>query len=96
LYLFTIRSRVNPKSKATKASKSIGGAYVNCYISFPDSSPAEELARLLIKQQRWIPLKTTDAWKRPRAKLKSKEDRQYYSEALKYGYCLIFHTWPKR
>jgi hypothetical protein len=69
---------------------------VNCYISFPDSSAAEELARLLIKRQGWNLLKTTVAWKIQRAKLKSKEDRQYYSEALKYGYCLVFHTWPKR
>jgi hypothetical protein len=95
MYLFTIQSRVNPKSKVAEELSNVGGAYVNCYVSFKDVAAAEKLARLLIRAQGWIPQKEAGAWKISRAKLKTKRERQYYSEALKYGYSLVFHTWPK-
>jgi len=95
MYLFTIRSRVNPKSKAAAKKRELGGAYVNYYISFKDFDAAEKLAKLLIRDAGWIPEERTDAWKVQKAKLTTKDDKQYYSEALKYGYCLVFHTWPK-
>lgn len=94
MYLFTIRSKVNPKSKSAAQAGNASGAYVNCYISFKDFSAAEKLAKLLIKEQGWIPLKRTEAWNLQKRKLKTKKEREYYSEALKYGYCLVFHTWP--
>jgi hypothetical protein len=95
MYLFTIQSRVNPKSKVAEELSNVGGAYVNCYVSFKDVAAAEKLARLLIRAQGWIPQKRTGAWKIQKARLKTKRDRQYYSEALKHGYSLVFHTWPK-
>ena len=96
MYLFTIRSKVNPKSKAAAAKFSkAGGAYVNCYISFKDFDAAEKLANLLIRDEGWTPEERTDVWKIQKSKLRTKQDKQYYSEALKYGYCLVFHTWPK-
>jgi hypothetical protein len=27
--------------------------------------------------------------------VKNKKDMQYFAEALKYGYSLVFNTWPK-
>jgi hypothetical protein len=27
--------------------------------------------------------------------LKTKKQKQYYAEALKYGYSLVFNLWPK-
>jgi hypothetical protein len=94
MYLFTFRSRVNPKSKAAKEFGDIGGAYVNCWVSFKDYSGAEQLAKLLIREQGWIPeIKTDESVVRKRS-LKKRE-KQYYSEALKYGYSLVFHLWPK-
>ncbi len=95
MYLFTIHSKVNPKSKARRLP-CVGGAYVNCYISLSHFSAAEKLAKPLIKDQGWIPVETTDAWKLKKTKLKTKEDKQYYSVAVKHGYCLVFHTWPKK
>ena len=80
MYLFTIQSRVNPKSKVAEELSNMGGAYVNCYVSFKDFAVAEKLARLLIRDHGWIPEKRTDAWKIQKAKLKTKLDRQYYSE----------------
>jgi hypothetical protein len=95
MYLFTIPSRINPKSKAAEKFPDIGGAYVNCYIQFKDYEAAEKLAKLLIKEEGWIPEKMTDAWRVQKNKLKTKKHRQYYSEAIKYGYSLVFHMWPK-
>jgi hypothetical protein len=95
MYLFTIQSRVNPKSKVAEGLRNVGGAYVNCYVSFKNVAAAEKLARLLIRAQGWIPQKRTGAWKIQKAKLKTKRERQYYSEALTHGYSLVFHTWPK-
>jgi hypothetical protein len=95
MYLFTIRSRVNPKSKAAAKFSDVGGAYVNCYISFKDFTAAEKLAKLLIRDEGWIPEKRTEAWKLQKKKLRTKKDKQYYSEAIKYGYCLVFNMWAK-
>ena len=96
MYLFTMRARVNPKSKGARKLRNIGGAHVNCYVSFKDLDAAEKLVRLLIREQGWIPMKGTEACQIQRAKLKTKEAKQYYSEALRHGYSLVFHTWSKR
>lgn len=95
MYLITIRARIKPNSEATEKFPDIGGAYVNCYIQFKDYDAAEKLAKLLVRQRGWIPEKTTDAWVLLKSKLKTKKEKQYYSEALKYGYSLVFHMWPK-
>ena len=96
MYLFAIAAKVNPKSKLAKEFREVGGAFVNCYISFKNYQAAEKLARLLIRENGWIPMKETNAYKLTRSRLKTKKDRQYYSEALRDGYCLVFHTWPRR
>ena len=95
MYLFTISSKINPKSTAAEKLPEIGGAFVNCYIQFKDYEAAEKLAKLLIKDEGWIPGKVTDAWRVHKNKVKTKKQRQYYSEAIKYGYSLVFHMWPK-
>jgi hypothetical protein len=95
MYLFTIRSIIKPNSKAAEEFSHAGGAYVNCYISFKDFAAAEKLAKLLIREEGWIPEKRTEAWKIQRKQLKTKKEKQYYSEAIKYGYTLVFHTWPE-
>ena len=95
MYLITFRSKINPKAKAAEKFSDTGGAYVNCYIQFKDFEAAEKLAKLLIRAQGWIPEKRTDAWVIQKKKLKTKKERQYYAEAIKYGYSLVFHMWPK-
>ena len=95
MYLITIRSRIKPNSEVAAKYPDISGAYVNCYIQFKDYDAAEKLAKLLIRERGWIPEKRTDAWVLRKSKLKTKKERQYYSEALKYGYTLVFHMWPK-
>jgi hypothetical protein len=94
MYLFTIRSRINPKSGPTKKFRDIGGAYVNCYISFKDFAAAEHLANWLIRQEGWIPEERTDARRVDKRHFKTKKEKQYYSDVLKYGWSLVFAVWP--
>ena len=94
MFLFSIRSRVNPKSKYARENPEVGGAYANCYISFKDYDAAHKLAKLLIREQGLIPERDFEAWKLQKQKLKTKKDKKYYAEALKFGYCLVFHVWP--
>ena len=95
MYLFTIRSRIKPKSKAAEKFPDIGGAYVNCWIQFKDLEAAEKLAKLLIRERGWIPEKRTDASIIQKKGLKTKKDKQFYAEAIKYGYTLVFNMWWK-
>lgn len=95
MYLFTFPSKVNTKSEVAAEYKDFGGAYINCYISFKDAEAAEKLAKILIRERGWIPGKLKDGWKIQKRKLKTKRDKQYYAEAIKYGYTLVFHLWPK-
>ena|SRR3712207_1313135 len=95
MYLFTIRARINPKSETAERLPDIAGAYVNCWIQFKDFEAAEKLAKLLIREQGWIPEQRTDASIIQKKGLKTKKDKQFYSEAIQYGYTLVFHMWPK-
>ena len=87
MFLFTIKATVNPRSLVREELPDVGGAYVNCYISFKDFEAAAKLARLLLRERGWIPARKFEAWKLQRAKMKTKKQKQYYNEALKYGYC---------
>ena len=95
MFLFTIKSRVNRKSKTSRKFHDVGGAYVNCYISFKDFDAAGKLAKLLIRDEGWIPEEIVDAWKIQKRLMRTRKDKQYYAEATKYGYSLVFHLWPK-
>lgn len=95
MFLFSIRARVNPKSTYAKANPDVGGAYANCYISFKDYDGAEKLAKMLLRENGLVPGKDVEVWKLQRKNLTSEEEKKYYSEALRFGYCLVFHTWPK-
>ena len=95
MYLFTFRSRVNPKSKAAEKFSDVGGAYVSCWISFKDLEASEKLAKLLIRHAGWIPEKKVEESKVQKKWCKKRSDKQCYSEALKYGYTLVFNMWPK-
>jgi len=93
MYLITIRSRVNPRSKLAAKYPDVCGAYVLCYISFKDFTAAEQLARWAIRREGWIPETRTDARIVTRKHFKTKKQKQYYSDILKYGYSLVFSMW---
>ena len=95
MFLFTIEARVNPKAKFAAEWSGVTGAFVNCYVSFKDFELAEKIAKWAVKDSGWIVEKRTDAWKLHKSKLKTKKEKQYYAEALKHGYCLVFHLWDK-
>jgi hypothetical protein len=57
MFLFSIKSKVNRRSKVSEKFHNVGGAYVSCFISFKDFEAAEKLAKLLIREQGWIPEK---------------------------------------
>ena len=95
MYLFTIRSRIKPKSEAAKRFPDVAGAYVNAWIQFKDYEAAEKLAKILVRERGWVPEMTTDAWTIRKKGLKTKKDKQCYAEAIKYGYSLVFNMWLK-
>jgi hypothetical protein len=96
MYLINFRSRVDPKSKkAAEEFREIGGAYVNCWINFKDYDASEKLAKILIRERGFIPEKRTDAWVMQKKHLRTKRQKQYYAEAMKCGYSLVFNLWPK-
>jgi hypothetical protein len=95
MYLFTFRARMKPNSETAKRFSDVGGAYVNCWINFKDYEASEKLAKLLLRESGWIPEKKTEESVVQKKHLKKKKDLQYYSEALKYGYTMVFNLWPK-
>lgn len=93
MFLFVFKAKVNPKAKFASDWSDIGGAYAECYVSFKDCEIAEKIAKWALRDHGWIPELKTDAWKLQKNKLSTK-GRQYYAEALRDGYCLVFNTWP--
>jgi len=63
----------------------MAGAYVNCWINFKNYALSEKLARILIKQEGFIPERKTDAWIMREKHLNTKKQEQYYAGAIKYG-----------
>lgn len=63
----------------------MAGAYVNCWINFKNYALSEKLARILVKQEGFIPERKTDAWIMREKHLKTKKQEQYYAGAIKYG-----------
>lgn len=64
-------------------------------MQFKDYEVAEKLAKLLIRERGWVPEKTTDASVVRKKMLKTKKAKQFYAEALQYGYTLVFNMWLK-
>ena len=95
MFLFTYRARVNPKSAASEEHRESGGAYVSCYISFKDYDGAKALVKFYIRDQGWIPGKLVNEFKVQKSSCKKKLEKQCFSEALKYGYSMIFNMWRK-
>jgi hypothetical protein len=95
MYLFTYRARVNPKSSTSQKYRECGGAYVSCYVSFKDYDGAKALAKFYIRDQGWIPGKMVEESRVQKSWCKKKLEKQCYSEAIKYGYSMIFNMWRK-
>ncbi len=94
MFVFTYRTKIAPQSETAVEFEDIGGAYVNCWISFKDFDAAEKLAEILVREQGWTPEMQTDA-SRVLKRDCTGEDLEYYAEALKYGYSLVFNLWTK-
>ena len=95
MYLFTYRAKVKPKSAASQKFREFGGAYISCYLSFKDYEGAKALAKFYIRDQGWIPERMVDESKVQKNWCKKKLEKQCYSEAIKYGYSMIFNMWRK-
>src|SRR5215208_4026538 len=95
MYLFTFTAKVGPRLRKAEELAEVGGAYVNCWINFKDHAAAEKLAKLLIRDAGWIPGKKVNVSEVRKKWCKKESDQRYYSEALRYGYTLVFNTWPK-
>ncbi len=95
MYLFTYRARVNPKSATAQRYSECGGAYVSCYVSFKDYEGARALAKFYIRDEGWIPEKMVEESKVQKRWCKKKLEKQCYSEAITYGYSMIFNMWQK-
>jgi hypothetical protein len=95
MYLFTFIAKVSRNLREAERFAELGGAYVNCWINFKDYEAAEKLAKLLIRDAGWIPAKKLKAAGVRKKWCKKKSEQRCYSEAMQYGYTLVFNMWPK-
>ncbi len=89
--MYCIRIRVRPGTAGDSAAWA--GAYVNCYIDYPDSRGAEVLARWYVADMGWVPelvmeMRTVDL------EQIEPEYEQYIQEAHADGVCVVAHSWP--
>ncbi|MDJ0919022.1 MAG: hypothetical protein QNJ05_14780 [Woeseiaceae bacterium] len=76
-------------------SADVGGAYVNAWIKSTEAEKAERIAKTLIVDSGWSPGLTTDVSELGDPMDVSEDEREYFEEAARTGYCLVFHQWPK-
>ena len=73
------------------------GAYVNCWIDFMEPGGAVVLAKKYIADDMWEVCKGKPVLTGfSRFAEVPKVSRPFYSEALKYGYSLVFHCWKSK
>lgn len=75
--------------------KQVGGAYVNCWIDFPQEDGAEMLARHYITQAGWLPGKLEECGLVSEEQYHDEaEPLAYFREAKESGVSLAFYCWP--
>jgi hypothetical protein len=92
MYYFIIHA--NPQ-KGTKHAK-YGGAYISCWINFPMSNGAEQLARYYIRANGWKIRRIHQRFKVSKADSRKKPGfTKYFDEAAKDGTSFVYHIYPK-
>lgn len=89
--MFCVRIRARPDTEG--ASQEWAGAYVNCYIDFPDSRGAEVLARWYVADLGWLPESVLQMHSVDFDQVEP-EFEKYIDEAQSEGYCVVIHGWP--
>ena len=91
--MFCVQLAAKP-TKRTADYRKATGAYVNCWINFRERHGAVLLAKKYVADNKW-------ELSRAKPVLNNfsclsdvpRQSRKFYSEALKYGYSLVFYCW---
>lgn len=94
--MICVRLMAKPTQRSAHYGKATG-AFVNCWIDFPDPGGAVVLAKKYIADGKWevCEVKPVLTGFSRLAKV-PKFSRPYYSEALKFGYSLVFYCWQSK
>jgi hypothetical protein len=92
--MYLINAHVLPTERLDK-DKEIIGAYAALYIDYKDIDGAFELAKYYIDLEGWKINELEDEYfiLNSADNVVEEENRQYYHEALEYGYSLVFFTY---
>ncbi|HQR06527.1 MAG TPA: hypothetical protein PLN21_06880 [Gemmatales bacterium] len=95
MFIVSLKVRHNRQKWPKSLSKDIGGAYVTCWINYKDYQGALVLSYHYCDEEGWVAETLMEVKSVNRKELKKKANKQYYAEAVKYGYSLVFYTWSK-
>lgn len=96
MYCITAHAIPDPEKEIAEEAKGSAGAYVVCWIDFPDLEGAKALVRFYIEDAGWIQ-QEIESEKVVALEGYSEGDEQqiqYFKQAVEYGYCLSFHLYP--
>ena len=91
MFLFTFTAK--PKL-GTRKAKSVGGAYINCWINFNSEDGAKLLAKFYLEKSGWILGRKTEQHWIEKEDYLSPDQVEYFLTAEATGSCLVAHTWP--
>ena len=89
--IYCVRMRARPAPSLDDPSWA--GAYVNCYVAYPDSRGAEVLARWRVADMGWIPECLLTMFVAEEAD-NDETYAGYLEEARRDGSCVVIHGWP--
>jgi len=91
--MFQINAHTIPTKDSDQYDKAVG-AYVVVYINFPEIDGAFELAKFYIKENGWKIDELEDQYYVINSEEDIENDQiEFYNEALKDGYSMIFHCY---
>ena len=93
--MYAIQVKARPKRQSDHF-KTARGAFVNVWIDFKDSRGALVLALAYIKNEQWLPITAPKICEYKSIKKVPAAERSYFVEAVKYGFSMVFHCWPKK
>ncbi len=91
LHYFMIHCKPAPKSKYSR----YGGAYVSCWVNFPDGGGALALAKFNLRDSGWRVQRVEEHRFPTRSDYLSHPQLKFFDEALADGWRFLFHTYPK-
>jgi len=96
MYCITAHATPDPEKEIAAEARDSAGAYVVCWIDFPDLEGAKALCRFYIEGAGWLQgeIESEKVVTLEDYSEEAEQEISYFHQAVADGYCLSFYLYP--